>query len=149
MTPPDRARIGVTVMRLGAVAMILGGIADQLVRELPPAHLALLGAADSHASAPGATLVLALLHTLGYALIAAGMATLALLRQRALRGDPKVAVQAAAVAVLAEGANALHMHQLGLGLYVIPLAITAVVLTGLLICVVPTWAFSTLLTAGR
>ncbi|MDB4972538.1 MAG: hypothetical protein JWN48_879 [Myxococcaceae bacterium] len=129
------ARVGLVIAQVGGAAMIAGGVGDQLVRDLLPAHLALLGASGGSVSPQAASLVLALLHTVGYALIATGIATIALLRQLRSTGKPKFAVQAAVVALLAEGANAFHMHRLGIGLYVVPLGILVLVVAGTLLYV--------------
>jgi hypothetical protein len=142
VTRTARARWGVAVAQLGAVAMILGGVGDQLVRDLLPAHLALLGSPGGSVSPQVASVVLALLHTVGCALIASGIAILILLRQLRLSGDPRFAIAAGLVVLLAEGANAFHMHQLGLGLFVVPLTILLLVAAGLLLCAIPEWAFT-------
>ena len=142
MTSSARARLGIAVAQLGAVAMILGGLGDQLIRELLPTHIALLGSAHGRVSPQVASVVLALLHTVGYALIASGIATLMLLRQLRLSGEPMFAAVSALVVLFAEGANAFHMHQLGLDLFVVPLGIMLLIVLGLLLCSVPRWAFT-------
>jgi hypothetical protein len=129
MRSPRLLTVGYRVALAGAGVAVLGGIADVLVPRLLPHHEQLLRVAPGAAPPATTQLVLLLLHALGAALVALGLATLALLvlwRRSASRWTGWAAVGALA---LGEGANAAAIYRAGSALFVGPLVcVTAVIL---------------------
>ena len=115
---------------------ILGGLADQLNRELFPFHAVFLGY-EGAADVPGpvAALVLALLHAVGFGLIGAGIGMLALLAVVRRTGDRRLALVVGALAACGEGSVGVHMLWLGFAFGWIPLGAAALVLVGVLLLV--------------
>ena len=130
--PPPRvlSRVGYRLAQTGAVLHVLGGLSDQANRTLLPFHEAYLGYAHGEVPEPVATLVLALLHALGFALIGLGLGMLALLARLRQSGDRRLALVIVAMAALGEGSVGLHMIGLGFAFGWIPLGAAALVVTG-------------------
>ena len=128
--------VGYRTAQVGALLHVLGGFTDQLNRELLPFHTAYLGDAQGQVAEPVASLVLALLHALGFGLIGAGLGMLALLAVFRRTSDLRIAGVVVVMAVCAEGSVGLHMLWLGFPFGWIPLAAAAVVVTGVAIQVV-------------
>lgn len=110
--------------------MILGGAADLTIRQLLPGHREFLGFLADPVPPATEMLVLALLHALGAALIAVGLAVLVLLREAQNSGRSGPTFAAAGIVVLAEGANAAGMYSIGSPLFVAPLIFILLVLVG-------------------
>jgi hypothetical protein len=123
-------QVGYRIAQLGAAGAALGGTFDLLVPRLLPAHEAFLGVAPGGAPAATTALVLLLLHTLGAALVAVGLAALALLAAWRRTGLRPLAWAAAGLVVLAEGSNALAIARVGSPLFAGPLAFAALVAGG-------------------
>jgi hypothetical protein len=134
-----RTRAGHGLALLGGVLMMLGGIADLSIRNLLPSHLAFLGMTSADVPAATETMLLALLHALGSALVASGLAVLVLLRQAWITGHRLPALAAVAVAVLAEGTNAFGLYLVGSALFVAPLGLLLLVSVGVVLCLLPRW----------
>ncbi len=136
-----RRRIALILLTLGAVLMIGGGVGDLLLREPPAAWDAVVAPVGS--LPPGAArLLLTLLHTLGGALAACGLAVLALVYGPLRRGERWAGPAVAVVALLSDGLNAWGMGSLGLSYFWGPLAFTLLVLLGLLLAFLPGPVFS-------
>jgi hypothetical protein len=127
---PRATPIGYRLAQLGAAGAALGGTFDLLVSRPLPAHEAFLGVAPGGTPAATAALVVLLLHTLGAALVAVGLAALALLAAWRRTGLRPLAWAAAGIVVLAEGSNALAIARVGSPLFAGPLAFAALVAGG-------------------
>lgn len=118
------------VAQVGAALVVLGGTGDLLVPRLLPAHERYLGVAPGAAPAATSALVLLVLHALGVALAAVGLAALALLAAWRRTGDRGALWAAAGAVALAEGYNAWGIARVGSVLFVGPLLCAALVLGG-------------------
>lgn len=127
---------GCRVAQLGGALMIAGGAVDLGVRELLPHHRALLSAATGAAADEAASLVLALLHALGGALVAAGIAVLILLHYGWKNRDRLLFAAAGLVAVVAEGPNAWGILSTGSLLFLAPVSFVLLVVTGSVACII-------------
>jgi hypothetical protein len=134
-----RTRIGLTLARLGGAGMVLGGVADISIRSLLPGHRDFLGLAPGDAAPATESLVLALLHALGAALVASGVAVLVLLHLAHATGRRLPALAAAAVAILAEGTNTMGLRLVGSPLFYAPLTFLLLVAAGVATCFIPRW----------
>jgi hypothetical protein len=132
-----RRRIALILLTLGAVLMIGGGVGDLLLREPPAAWDAVVGAPIASLPPGAARLLLTLLHTLGGALAACGLAVLALIYGPLRRGERWAGPAVAVVALLSDGLNAWGMGSLGLSYFWGPLAFALLVLLGLLLAFLP------------
>jgi hypothetical protein len=121
--------------------MAAGGIGDQFVGRYLPAHEAFLGVRRGDLPAASEALFLAVLHALGGALVASGLACGVLLYLMRSTGRRWVGAAVATVAVLADGGNALQMWRVHSPFFVAPLTFVLLVLGGLLACNVPSWGF--------
>jgi tRNA-Thr(GGU) m(6)t(6)A37 methyltransferase TsaA len=122
--------LGYRVALAGAGVAVLGGIADVLVPRLLPHHEQFLGVGPGTAPPATARLVLLLLHALGAALTALGVATLALLVLWRRSASRATGWAAAGVFALGEAANAAAIYRAGSALFVGPLACVAAVILG-------------------
>ena len=113
--------------------MVLGGIGDLLVVSPPDAWSVLLGEPAGSLSPPVARLLIALLHALGSALAASGIAALFLINGPLRRGERWAGLAIALVVVLSDGANGLQIYLLGIFYFWVPLTFVALVLLGLII----------------
>jgi hypothetical protein len=137
-----RTRMGLRIAQLGGGLMMLGGAGDLMIRRLLPSHASFLGFLPNEIPPRTEALALALLHALGSALIASGLAVLVLLGQSRVSGRRAPALGAAAVALLAEGMNAFQIYRTGSLVFIGPLVFVALVLVGVLMCFVPRWELS-------
>jgi hypothetical protein len=127
-----RFKTGYRLAQLGALLHILGGLGDQSIRALLPAHIAIVGA--NAAAEPGVgRLVLALLHVLGSSLAAAGLALLILLHFWRRERSPRLALGIVAVALLAEGVNGAGLLSLGEWIGLVPLSFAVMVVVGVVV----------------
>ncbi|MEZ4452101.1 MAG: hypothetical protein R3B09_21735 [Nannocystaceae bacterium] len=136
-TPPLRARVGLRLAQLGALLHVVGGATDLSMTALQPFHEAFLEVGPGGAPAPVAALILALLHALGAALVAAGAAMWTLLTHHRRSGARWAALVAAALAVGAEGMVGIQMLGLGLHFGAIPAAIAGLVVVGVALMLLP------------
>lgn len=127
---PRLLTVGYRVALAGAGVAVLGGIADVLVPRLLPHHEQLLGVAPGAAPPATAQLVLLLLHALGAALAALGLATLALLVLWRRSASRWTAWAAAGPIALGETANAAAIYHAGSALFIGPLVCVAAVIFG-------------------
>ena len=132
-----RRRIALILLTLGAVLMIGGGVGDLLFWEPPAAWDAVVGVPVASLPPGAARLLLTLLHTLGGALAACGLAVLALIYGPLRRGERWAGPAVAVVALLSDGLNAWGMGSLGLSYFWGPLAFALLVLLGLLLAFLP------------
>jgi hypothetical protein len=130
VSAPRTIGIGYRLAQLGAAAAALGGLVDALVPRLLPHHETFLGVAAGQAPAATSALLLLLLHTLGVALLATGLGSLALLA--AWRGGASrwAAMSAALVVVLAEGMNAWAIAQVGSPIFIGPIICVILLVIG-------------------
>lgn len=126
LSPPRAYRVA----QCGAALVVLGGTGDLLLPRLLPAHERYLGVAPGAAPAATSALVLLVLHALGVALAAVGLAALALLAAWRRTGDRRALWAAAGAVALAEGYNAWGIARVGSLLFVGPLLGAALVLGG-------------------
>jgi hypothetical protein len=124
------AAIGYRLAQVGAFAAALGGLVDAFVPRLLPHHEAYLGVAKGGATPATSSLVLLLLHTLGVALLAVGIGSLALLAEWRRTSARSSAIAAAVIVVLAEGMNAWAIGQVGSALFIGPLVCSLLVAGG-------------------
>jgi hypothetical protein len=127
--PKRRTPASIRVAQLGGALMMLGGAGDIAVRTVLPNHRELLAAAAT-VPATAEHLVLALLHALGGALVACGLAVILLLREAHRSERTELALWAALVALLAEGMNAMGMYRTGSPLFPFPLTFLLLVVGG-------------------
>ena len=132
-----RRRVVLILLTLGAVMMIGGGVGDLLIREPPAAWEGVVGAPIASLPPGAARLLLTLLHTLGGALSACGLAVLAVVYGPLRRGERWAGPVVAVVVLLSDGLNAWGMARLGLSYFWGPLAFALVILLGLLLAFVP------------
>ena len=111
-------RIAVTAAALAA----LGGVVDGFVPRILPHHEHFLGVGAGLALPATAALVLLLLHALGAALAALGLACVALLRIWRRTGDTATGWVAVLALAVGEGVNAAAIFRVGSLLYLGPLA---------------------------
>jgi hypothetical protein len=116
--------------QLGAGGAALGGVFDTFVSRLLPHHEAFLGAPPVQIPAATADLVLLLLRTVGFALVAVGLGALALLAVWRRGGPPWSALAAAGIVALAEGTNAWAIRRVGSPLFFGPLAFALLTVAG-------------------
>jgi len=132
-----RRHIVLILLTLGAVLMIGGGVGDLLLREPPAAWDRVIGTPVANMPPGDARLLLTLLHTLGGALAACGLAVLAVVYGPLRRGERWAGPVVAVVALLSDGLNAWGMSRLGLSYFWGPLAFALLVLLGLLLAFLP------------
>lgn len=136
-----RRRIVLILLTLGAVMMIGGGVGDLLLQEPPSAWDRVVGTPVASLPPGAAQLLLTLLHTLGGALAACGLAVLAVVYGPLRRGERWAGPVIAVVVLLSDGLNAWGMGRLGLTYFWGPLAFVLLVLLGLLLAFVPVPVF--------
>ena len=132
-----RRRIVLFLLTFGAVLMIGGGVGDLLLQVPPAAWDGVVGAPVASLPPGAARLLLTLLHTLGGALAACGLAVLAVVYGPLRRGERWAGPVVAALVLLSDGLNAWGMNRLGLSYFWGPLAFTLIVLLGLVLAFVP------------
>jgi hypothetical protein len=136
-----RRRFVLALLTVGATLMTAGGIGDLLLRRPPTAWDTVVGAPVASLPPGVSALLLTLLHTLGGALAACGLAVFALAYGPLRRGERWAGPAIAAVALLSDGLNAWGMARLGLGYFWAPLAFVGLVLLGVLLAFLPTPVF--------
>ena len=137
-----RRRLALLLLTLGASLMIAGGAGDLLLRTPPSAWDAVIGASAAALPSGAVRLLLTLLHSLGSALVAAGVAVLALVYGPLRRGERWAAAVIVVVTLLSDGVNAWGMASLGLEYFWGPLAFAGIVLLGVLVAFIPNSVFS-------
>lgn len=141
-TPPLRARVGLRLAQLGALLHVVGGTIDLSMTALQPFHEAFLEVGPGGAPAPVAALILALLHALGAALVAAGATMWMLLAHHRRGGARWAALVTLLLALGAEGMVGVQMLALGLGFGAIPAAIAGLVIVGVALMLLPRPGFA-------
>jgi hypothetical protein len=136
-----RRRISVLLLNCGAGMMILGGLGDLLIRTPPDAWSPLVGQPVAALSPGIARLLIALLHALGSALIASGIAVLFVVNGPFRRGAKWAGITIAVLAILSDGMNAFQIFRLGASYFWVPLTFAVLVLSGLVVAFVPSPAF--------
>ena len=108
-----RRAVGLTFLNLAGAPVIVGALYDLLVPEVPPNHLAYVGAADGRLGARFAELDLAMLRSIGGCLLAIGATALVLTNGPVRRGETWARVTVAVLVGVAEGNNAYRMFPFG------------------------------------
>jgi hypothetical protein len=121
----------------GAGLIVLGGIGDLLL--VSPPELWSHGLGQPVGSLPPAVarLLMCLIHALGSALVASGIALLFLIRGPLRRGERWTGAAIALVVVLADGMNALQIYLFGGSYFWVPLTFVGLVLLGLVLVHLP------------
>ena len=144
-----RRRFSTALLNGGAVLMILGGVGDLLLASPPDLWSEPLGQPVGSLSPAVARLLMGLLHALGSALIASGIAVLFLINGPLRRGEGWSGVAIAMVVVLSDGVNALQIYLFG-GLYFwVPLTFVGLVLLGLMLALLPPAVFPAAIEKSR
>jgi hypothetical protein len=133
-----RRRISMLLLNCGAGMMVLGGLGDLLIHTPPDAWSPHLGQPVASLSPGTARLLMALLHALGSALMASGIAVLFVINGPFRRGAKWAGVTIGLLAILSDGMNAFQIFRFGANYFWVPLTFTGLVLTGLVIAFVPT-----------
>ena len=129
-----RKRVSTMLLNGGAGLVVLGGVGDLLLTSPPDLWSGPLGQPVDSLPPAVARLVMCLLHALGSALIASGIAALFLINGPLRRGERWTGFAIALVVVLADGVNALQIYLFGGFHYWVfwaPLAFVGLVLLGL------------------
>lgn len=126
-----RKRVGYRLAQVGAVLVALGGIGDQFIRRLLPAHEAFLGMVSTDVPHHVLMLLLALIHALGANFIAVGLAALVLLHLMYTTGKRWLGGVVMLVILLSEGVNAIQMYRVDSPYFILPLAYVVIVCVGL------------------
>jgi len=121
--------------------MVVGGVGDLLVASPPDLWSQPLGQPVGSLPPAVARLLICLLHALGSALIASGIATLLLINGPLRRGGRWPGVAIALVVVLSDGMNALQIYLFGGFYFWVPLTFVGLVLLGLLLAFLPPAVF--------
>jgi|1186.fasta_scaffold863104_1 hypothetical protein len=136
-----RRRVSVLLLNSGAGMMVLGGFGDLLIRTPPDAWSSLVGQPVGTLSPGIARLLMALLHALGSALMASGIAVLFVINGPFRRGAKWAGLTIGLLAILSDGMNAFQIFRFGASYFWVPLTFAALVLAGLVIAFVPSPAF--------
>jgi hypothetical protein len=144
---PDRASairrwLSIVLLNCGAGLMVLGGIGDLFLASPPELWSHPLGQPVGSLSPAVTRLLMALLHALGSALVASGIATLCLINGPLRRGEKWAGAAIALVVVLSDGANALQMYLFGVFYFWVPLTFVGLVLLGLMLAFLPPAIFA-------
>lgn len=124
----------------GAGLMVLGGVGDLLIAAPPDLWSQPLGQPVDSLPPAVARLLMCLLHALGSALIASGIATLFLINGPLRRGERWAGIAIALVVVLSDGVNALQIYLFGgfhYWVFWMPLTFVGSVLLGLMLASLP------------
>ena len=110
-TPPATMHraIGLILLNLSAALIVVGGLYDLFLSQLPEHLTTYLGNVVGEANALTERLALALLHALGGSLAAVGLAALVLINGPLRRQERWASVTVLMMVGLAEGANAWGM----------------------------------------
>ncbi len=135
-----RRRVSTVLLNGGAGLMVLGGVGDLLLASPPDLWSQPLGQSVDSLPPAVARLLMCLLHALGSALIASGIAALFLINGPLRRGERWAGVAIALVVVLSDGVNALQIYLFaGVHYWVfwVPLTFVGFVLLGLVLACLP------------
>src|SRR5882762_1022724 len=116
-----RRRISTLLLNCGAGLMVLGGIGDLLMRSPPEVWSPLVGQPVASLSPGVERLLMALLHALGSALVASGIAALFLINGPLRRGERWTGATIAVLVVLSDGVNAFQIFRIGASYFWVPL----------------------------
>ena len=136
-----RRRVSTVLLNGGAGLMVLGGVGDLLLVSPPELWSQPLGQPVGTLPPAVARLLMSLLHALGSALIASGIAVLFFINGPLRRGERWTGVAIALVAVLADGVNALQIYLFGGFYFWVPLTFVGLVLLGLALAHLPPAVF--------
>jgi hypothetical protein len=136
-----RRTASLLLLNCGAGLMVLGGIGDLLMRSPPELWSSILGQPVASLSPGVQQLLMALLHALGGALIACGIAALFLINGPLRRGERWTRHIIAVLALFSEGMNAFQIFRTGASYYWVPFTFAALILAGLLLASVPSFVF--------
>jgi hypothetical protein len=125
------------LLNCGAGLMVLGGVGDLLMASPPDLWSQSLGQPVGSLPPAVARLLMCLLHALGSAVIASGIAALCLINGPLRRGGWWPGVAIALVVVLSDGVNALQIYLSGGFYFWVPLTFVGLVLLGLLLAFLP------------
>ena len=132
-----RRRFATVLLNFGAGLMVLGGVGDLLVASPPDLWSQPLG--QPVGSLPPA--VVCLLHALGSALIASGIAALFLINGPLRRAEGWSGIAIALVVLLSDGVNALQIYLFGAFYFWVPLTFVGLILLGLVLAFLPPAVF--------
>lgn len=136
-----RRRLSILLLNCGAGFMVLGGIGDLLIGSPPDFWSHFLGQPVVSIPPPVARLLMALLHALGSALVASGVAALFLINDSLRCGKRWAGVAIALVVVLSDGVNAFQIYRFGASYFWAPLTFVGLVLIGLMLAFLPPAVF--------
>src|SRR5207247_4991876 len=88
-----------------------------------------------------ARLLMCLLHALGSALVASGLAALFLINGPFQRGEKSAAVAITSIVLLSDGVNAFQIYLFGAPYFWVPLTFVGLVLFGLILALLPPAVF--------
>ena len=117
--------------------MVLGGVGDLLLASPPDLWSQPLGQPVDSLPPAVARLLMCLLHALGSALIASGIAALFLINGPLRRGERWTGAAVALVVVLSDGVNALQIYLFGGFYFWVPLTFVGLVWLGLMLAFLP------------
>ena len=136
-----RRRLSILLLNCGAAFMVLGGVGDLLIGSPPDVWSHLLGQPVVSLPPLVARLFMSLLHALGSALVASGVAALFLINGPLRRGERWAGVVIALVVVLSDGVNAFQIYRFGASYFWAPLTFVGLVLLGLMLAFLPPAVF--------
>ncbi len=136
-----RRLLSIVLLNCGAGLMVLGGIGDLLLASPPELWSHPLGQPVGSLPPAVARLLMCLLHALGGALVASGIATLFLINGPLQRGEGSAAVAITLIVVLSDGVNAFQIYPFGTSYFWIPLTFVGFVLLGLMVAFLPPAVF--------
>jgi hypothetical protein len=135
-----RRRVSIVLLNGGAGLMVSGGVGDLLLASPPDLWSQPLGQSVDSLPPAVARLLMCLLHALGSALIASGIAALFLINGPLCRGERWAGVAIALVVVFSDGVNALQIYLFGgfhYWIFWMPLTFVGFVLLGLMLAYLP------------
>jgi hypothetical protein len=125
-------RVGLKLAQIGSAFVALGGLGDQTVQKLMPSHEAFLGVAPGAAPPAVEQLFLALLHALGFSLVAVGLGAFVLIRVMAKTDQRSLGAIVVAMVILGDGVNAYEIHRTGSPVFLAPLFFVTLTVAGVL-----------------
>jgi len=136
-----RRRFATVLLNFGAGLMVLGGVGDLLVASPPDLWSQPLGQPVGSLPPAVARLLMCLLHALGSALIASGIAALFLINGPLRRAEWWSGIAIALVVLLSDGVNALQIYLFGAFYFWVPLTFVGLILLGLVLAFLPPAVF--------
>jgi hypothetical protein len=130
------------LLNAGAGMMVLGGLGDLFVASPPNAWTSVLSQPSNQLPAGTVLLLMALLHALGGALMASGVAILFLANGPLRRGSKSAALAIILISLLSDGGNAFQIYHLGLAYFWVPLTFVGLVLLGVSFALCPSPVFT-------